>query len=126
MRGKDGSVYSGQWARGSRDGRGTLFFAGGVFEGQWSSGHADGEGIVHFNNGDIFRGWYRQSKKVGEGAYRWADGAEEFGEYIRGKKHGWHHWWHQGEHWDLLYDLGKVVTAERGDSAGVAGMPCPG
>lgn len=125
MRGQDGSVFTGQWARGCRDGRGTLFFSGGVFEGQWRNGHAHGEGIVHFKNGDIFRGWYKNSQKFGQGAYRWADGAEELGEYVRGKKHGWHHWWHFNEHWDLLYDDGKVATAQRGDCAGVAGSRCP-
>lgn len=112
MRGHDGSVYTGQWAWGARDGRGSLFFSSGIFEGQWRNGHAHGEGIVHFKNGDVFRGWYDCSQKTGAGTYRWADGAQESGEYVRGKKHGWHQWRQGSDNWDLMYQLGSLVRVE--------------
>jgi len=117
MRGKDGTIYTGQWRGGQRDGQGTLFFEGGVFEGQWTVGSAEGHGSVQFKNGDSFVGEYRSNKKLGPGTYKWADGAEESGEYQDGKKSGWHRWRQAGDEWDLLYENGGVAAAKRAPSA---------
>merc|ERR1712151_1472031 len=69
--------------------------------------------MVYFKNGDIFKGLYVRNMKNGHGIYRWADGAEESGEYADGEKHGWHHWRRGNDEWDLLYGRGAVVSAHR-------------
>eukprot|EP00927_Polykrikos_kofoidii_P027093 TRINITY_DN23966_c0_g2_i1.p1 TRINITY_DN23966_c0_g2~~TRINITY_DN23966_c0_g2_i1.p1 ORF type:complete len:1351 (-),score=173.71 TRINITY_DN23966_c0_g2_i1:191-4243(-) len=117
MRGKDGTIYSGQWASGRREGHGTLFFEGGVFEGSWRNGGAEGKGTVQFKNGDAFTGMYSNNEKCGLGVYRWTDGAEEQGEYLNGKKVGWHRWRQSGDEWELLYEDGSVQEAKHTKSA---------
>jgi len=113
MRNEDGTIYAGQWVANRREGRGTVFFAGGVFEAEWVHGDAQGEGMVHFKNGDVFRGQYAGNQKCGHGVYRWSDGAEETGQYVRGQKHGRHRWRFGSEQWELVYGQGSVVSAQR-------------
>lgn len=113
MRNEDGTIYAGQWVANRRDGRGTVFFAGGVFEAEWVHGDAQGEGMVHFKNGDVFRGQYAGNQKCGHGMYRWADGAEETGQYVNGQKHGQHQWRFGSERWELVYGQGSVVSAQK-------------
>jgi len=128
MRSRDESIYAGQWGGGRRQGHGTLFFEGGVFEGQWSAGNANGKGVIYFKNGDVFSGDYVDNRKCGRGTYRWADGAEENGEYENGLKQGWHLWRRNKEQWHLQYRNGKVVQANRaGDAAQeTSATSCPG
>lgn len=71
--------------------------------------------MVHFKNGDVFTGTYVDNSKCGAGTYRWASGAEETGEYVNGEKHGWHQWRRAGDEWDLFYDRGTVVIAQKCD-----------
>lgn len=113
MRAKDGAIYSGQWSKGTREGHGALFFAGGVFEGQWFQGTAHGNGSVKFKNGDSFEGFYENNVKSGPGVYRWSDGAEELGEYADGRKTGWHRWVHGDVGWELIYEAGRMKGAKR-------------
>lgn len=115
LKAEDGSTYTGQWANSCREGQGTLFFDGGVFEGQWHKNDANGEGIVHFQNGDTFRGTYKNNVKSGPGTYSWADGTMEVGDYVDGRKHGWHRWTSASGHevWDMLYAKEAVMEARR-------------
>jgi len=113
MRNEDDTIYAGQWAANRREGRGTVFFAGGVFESEWVHGDAEGEGMVHFKNGDVFRGQYAGNLKCGHGVYRWSDGAEEAGQYVRGLKHGRHRWRFGSEQWELVYGQGSVMSAQK-------------
>lgn len=115
LRGKDGTVYTGQWSDGRRHGHGSVFFEGGVFEGEWVGGKVHGNGTVYFKNGDVFEGLYVGSQKCGPGTYRWADGAEEIGNYVEGCKDGWHEWHHGADKWHLLYNRGAVLAANRAD-----------
>merc|ERR1712176_1316932 len=98
---------------GRREGFGTLVFANGVFEGTGLNGLATGKGTVSFKNGDNFAGLFQNSRKSGYGFYHWADGALEEGEYVKGKKHGWHRWRRGRDGWDLHYAHGKVIEAWR-------------
>lgn len=125
MKGKDGTIYTGQWVSSRREGHGTLFFDGGVFEGQWSRGNAHGDGMVHFKNGDTFKGCYVDNQKNGIGTYSWKDGAEERGGYVDGKKHEWHRWRKADDEWDILYDQGNVTAARRAQEGAAHGTARP-
>merc|ERR1711879_594399 len=84
----------------------------------WKDGNATGKGSVHFKNGDSFFGEYVENKKCGPGVYKWADGAEESGDYENGAKVGWHSWRQEADEWNLLYDSsGGVTSAKRTDAA---------
>merc|ERR1712107_392032 len=66
-----------------------------------------------FKNGDNFAGLFQNSRKSGYGFYHWADGALEEGEYVKGKKHGWHRWRRGRDGWDLHYAHGTLIEAWR-------------
>ena len=49
-------------------------------------------GVDYFNNGDNYRGEYKQGKPDGKGVYTWANGSTYDGYFKNGLKFGKGHW----------------------------------
>ncbi len=79
---KDGSGYEGEYKNGLYHGNGTLTVAGlGTYTGGFQKGMKDGEGSFVYENGDSFKGTYRNDIRV-EGVYKWNDGDSIEGSFI--------------------------------------------
>lgn len=85
----DGSIYEGDWKNDKAFGKGKLTHADGdVYEGEWSDDKANGHGVYTHSNGAKFTGMWKDDKQHGKGVEIWPDGARYEGEYLEGKKCG--------------------------------------
>lgn len=109
---KDGSVYEGQWFRGTRFGHGHLRSAEGwAYEGYFDTNSRHANGVITYKDGSMYMGqWYydkRQGKGIyisplrdvyrgevvdgqfeGNGELFYADGSRHTGEFKGGKRNG--------------------------------------
>lgn len=77
-----GAVYEGEWKEGERSGKGMERYPiGNVYEGQFAFDKREGLGTMWYPGGDTYEGFYRAGKKDGRGKYRSASGALYEGEY---------------------------------------------
>ena len=77
-----GAVYDGEWSEGQRCGRGMERYPiGNVYEGQFVMDKREGLGTMWYPGGDTYEGFYKAGKKEGRGKYRSASGALYEGEY---------------------------------------------
>ena len=77
-----GAVYEGEWRAGVRCGRGMERYPiGNVYEGQFVNDKREGLGTMWYPGGDTYEGFYKAGKKEGRGKYRSASGALYEGEY---------------------------------------------
>lgn len=63
----DGSLYTGDFAQGKREGYGKLITPKETYTGHWKDDQKQGVGILNFDNGDFFRGHFKQNRKHGFG-----------------------------------------------------------
>lgn len=66
---EDGSIYSGEFLDGIRDGKGVISYPdGGMYEGGWKLGQMHGYGILFYPSKDIaYEGFWHEGKFHGEG-----------------------------------------------------------
>ena len=77
-----GAVFEGEWRAGVRCGRGMERYPiGNVYEGQFVGDKREGLGTMWYPGGDTYEGFYKAGKKEGRGKYRSASGALYEGEY---------------------------------------------
>ena len=86
-------VYSGQWARGVKEGVGTYFYTDGSrYEGQWRGGLRHGLGSLFLPSGDSYTGQWDRGEQSGFGSLVKGPGPCEGdvyeGAYVRGKREG--------------------------------------
>lgn len=76
-------------------------FNNGIFEGEVTSDISrhgkffielwpilEGEGIMKFENGDVYKGNYKDDKRSGFGVYTWSNGDTYDGEWVDDLRHG--------------------------------------
>ena len=74
----DGSVYSGEFLHGEREGEGRYSSASGyVYDGKWKGGRPHGHGVETYATGERYEGYWKNGKKFGKGRFRAADGYEQ-------------------------------------------------
>ena len=85
----DGSVYTGQFKGGVKEGQGTYQFANGSkYVGEWQSGKKHGQGRYEHVNGDAYDGQYVTGKQEGYGTFSHADGEVYEGQWKAGHRAG--------------------------------------
>ena len=87
----NGSVYTGQWVDGRREGHGfeECIARGTVYEGQWKNDRKHGNGGYRLKkSGAVYDGEFFQDKKNGRGTCRFADGDVYTGQWQADLQHG--------------------------------------
>ncbi|MBX2891313.1 MAG: caspase family protein [Saprospiraceae bacterium] len=85
----NGTVYTGQFVNGNREGRGTLVFANNnVYEGQFSRNRINGEGSMTYSNGDKYVGSWFMDQPNGKGKYYFKSKERYEGDFKSGKFEG--------------------------------------
>ena len=81
----DGTVYTGSFVDGLRDGTGKITMPDGfTYDGQWSGGEIEGTGTATYPNGDIYEGAFEGGKRQGQGTMRYKSGEEVSGQWVNG------------------------------------------
>ena len=71
----NGDVYTGEYVKGIRHGKGKFVYANGnYYDGDWVDGKYHGHGIYHWNDGDQFEGEWQNDKRHGSGKWTYANG----------------------------------------------------
>lgn len=65
---KDGSYYEGEFKNGEIDGHGFRFYASSKhsYSGAFHQGEPQGQGVMRYNDGSVYEGEWRRSKREGE------------------------------------------------------------
>lgn len=121
------SVYSGNWYRGVRDGRGTYWNGDGkLYIGQWKNDKRHGQGSYFFGltewrenertefwmreNLENYTGEFKDDFYNGEGVYRWPDGQKYVGTFFANDKHGpGHFYYNTGTKRAQVWEYGNFV-----------------
>ncbi|KAL7869040.1 hypothetical protein AOLI_G00130280 [Acnodon oligacanthus] len=89
---KTSSVYKGQWHRGKRHGKGTIYYNEGVtswYEGDWENNRREGWGTRCYSSGNIYQGQWKNNVQHGEGTMRWIQLGQQYsGQWVNGVQHG--------------------------------------
>jgi hypothetical protein len=82
----DGTLYAGDFLRGSREGVGILRWGNGhSYYGQWLGDVAHGPGVYRFSNGDACAGVWDNGHLVGSASYAHGDGESFDGKCVNSK-----------------------------------------
>lgn len=85
----NGTVYTGQFVNGNREGKGKLVFANNnVYEGQFSRNRMNGEGTMTYSNGDRYVGSWFLDQPNGKGKYYFKTKERYEGDFKSGKFEG--------------------------------------
>lgn len=80
---------------------GTFMFENGdMYKGQWKNGKQQGYGVYEFANGDVYKGAWKEGVMAGRGTYTYSNGDKYIGEWKEGKMNGRGHFY-----WELPGDL---------------------
>lgn len=86
---QDGSIYTGNFVKGSFQGRGKIIFSNGnTYEGEWLNDLKSGKGIMVYKNGDRYKGYFKKDVFWGKGSYHFHTGDTYSGDWINGLAHG--------------------------------------
>lgn len=86
---ENGSVYTGEWKNGMKDGIGVQNWPdGSIYEGEWKEDKANGKGKLIHADGDVYEGEWAEDKANGFGVYTHSNGAKFIGEWKDDKQHG--------------------------------------
>merc|ERR1719154_594336 len=86
-----GSQYTGQWAKGVREGCGVIVTKGYLstrYSGAWKQDKQTGYGEMIYSNGAWFHGQWVNNLYHGQGELKWANGDAYKGEFMYGSMHG--------------------------------------
>ncbi len=85
----NGSVYSGDFSSGLRQGVGTFRNSkGDTYEGQWKNDQFDGNGKLTLPDGSRYEGTFKDGNRHGAGTQIYADGRQYTGDWSGDKKNG--------------------------------------
>eukprot|EP00903_Cladosiphon_okamuranus_P009107 g8702.t2 len=85
----DGTVYSGEWHRGQRQGFGTLISpSGALYEGEFDHNLIHGEGLWSWPDGSSYAGQTKHGVREGKGLYVTEMKDAFFGSFTNNKPHG--------------------------------------
>ncbi|XP_060795716.1 radial spoke head 10 homolog B [Neoarius graeffei] len=86
------TVYRGQWNKGQRYGKGTMYYnqeATSWYEGDWENNRREGWGIRCYPSGDTYEGQWKNSVRHGEGTMKWIHLGQQYsGQWLNGVQHG--------------------------------------
>lgn len=70
----DGSVYEGEFDRGTRHGRGELRLSDGfIYSGSWDTNYMEGRGMSIFPDGQEYQGMFKKGLRDGRGSITFAE-----------------------------------------------------
>ena len=106
---KTGSVYTGEWKGGFRDGQGSQTWRNGAqYEGEWKDNKAYGNGKFTHEDGDTYEGQWANDKANGFGVYTHVNGAKYCGEWKDDLQHGnGVETWMDGSKYEGCYSYGR-------------------
>uniref|UniRef100_A0A7S1KSR7 Uncharacterized protein n=1 Tax=Percolomonas cosmopolitus TaxID=63605 RepID=A0A7S1KSR7_9EUKA len=84
----DGSVYSGDFVNGQREGWGVFSTKSYTYDGEFKNDCKEGFGVIIYANGEQYEGKWRGGYPHGEGCYIFADGSKYVGNFERGLRNG--------------------------------------
>eukprot|EP00092_Neocalanus_flemingeri_P007125 GFUD01007697.1.p1 GENE.GFUD01007697.1~~GFUD01007697.1.p1 ORF type:complete len:277 (+),score=36.65 GFUD01007697.1:37-867(+) len=87
----NGSRYTGQWAKGVRDGCGVIVKKGYLstrYSGTWKQDKQTGYGEMIYSNGASYHGQWVNNLYHGHGVLAWANGDAYNGDFLYGSMHG--------------------------------------
>ncbi|XP_026171381.1 radial spoke head 10 homolog B isoform X2 [Mastacembelus armatus] len=89
---KSGVLYNGQWDKGKRHGKGTVYYnqdKTSWYKGDWVKNNREGWGVRCYPSGNIYSGEWKNNQRHGEGTMRWLKlGQQYFGKWMNGVQHG--------------------------------------
>ena len=120
------ALYSGNWANGQRNGRGTYYDGKNLYIGQWRNDKRHGRGSYFFGlkdwrenehtefwlsqNSENYTGDFVNDLYQGEGVYHWPDGSRYEGGFFANEKHGFGTYYYStGTARKQLWDYGDFV-----------------
>ncbi|XP_026771523.3 radial spoke head 10 homolog B isoform X2 [Pangasianodon hypophthalmus] len=92
------TVYRGQWHKGQRHGKGTMYYnqeATSWYKGDWENNQREGWGMRCYPSGDTYEGQWKNSVRHGEGTMKWIHLGQQYsGQWLNGVQHGYgiHTW----------------------------------
>jgi serine/threonine protein kinase len=85
----NGDIYTGDWIRGERTGKGILKLKNGeIYEGDFVKGVRTGKGTLKMLNGNIYSGSFKNNEYNGSGIIRFPDGFRIEANWEKGKYNG--------------------------------------
>ena len=85
----NGDIYTGDWIRGERTGKGILKLKNGeIYEGDFVKGVRTGKGTLKMLNGNIYSGGFKNNEYNGSGIIRFPDGFRIEANWEKGKYNG--------------------------------------
>ena len=85
---RDGHVFSGEFKKDQREGRGRMTGSDGEYYGDWSANCRHGQGCMTWPDGKKYDGQWTMDRVNGTGRYEWADGNYFVGEMKDGIRDG--------------------------------------
>lgn len=103
-------LYTGDWFKNKKEGKGIFFFNdGGCYDGSWKNSKRDGKGLMIYANGDTYEGSWENDLKHGYGIIEY-----EFPEKKKGNKY-YGYWCNdlkEGQGYYYYSDIGKIFLGE--------------
>ena len=91
--------YEGEFKNSSFDGQGTYFYEDGTYEkGKWVQGRREGYGITNYSNGHVYEGEIKNNLRDGSGTMTYSNGDIYIGQWKLNKK------WGRGAYYDASTD----------------------
>lgn len=83
-------IYFGRISNGQANGYGMGLYreSGSIYTGTWRDGRKEGEGIYEWADGEKYEGQYQNDHRQGKGSYYWKNGDSYEGEWDEDKRHG--------------------------------------
>ncbi|KAF5894138.1 radial spoke head 10 B-like isoform X4, partial [Clarias magur] len=89
---KTSTVYKGQWYKGKRHGKGTMYYNDeetSWYKGDWENNRKEGWGMRCYPSGDTYEGQWKNSVRHGEGTMKWIQLGQQYsGQWLNGVQHG--------------------------------------
>ncbi|OMJ69997.1 hypothetical protein SteCoe_32126 [Stentor coeruleus] len=84
----NGIKYEGTYNTGHKEGDGVLYMLDGKYTGEFYNDDFNGYGEIIWNNGNTFKGSWKDGLMHGKGTFTWKNGKTYTGRYKYGEKHG--------------------------------------
>lgn len=123
----DGSVYSGHWNNGKKEGQGSWKTTdGNSYVGNWLADQKHGRGVCNFSDGAVYEGEFCEGFIEGTGIYRYANGEVYEGGWLKTMKHGFGTFYYRYEGCVFAGEWAKGAHEGFGRLTDASGNRCEG